>query len=66
MRPFLKKDIPSFIFVISLTIFGLFLALILIGNQNDKEQLGSYIGLINMFLLATSMFLTIQKRNKNK
>ncbi|QMU64191.1 MAG: hypothetical protein GKR88_07755 [Flavobacteriaceae bacterium] len=64
MKLFLKKDIPSFIFVASLTVLGVFLTLILLGNQNDKEQLGAIIGIIGSFCLAASMYLTILKRNK--
>jgi len=55
---------PSFIFVASLTILGVYLALILLGNQNDKEQLGAVIGVIGSTCLAASMYLTISKRNK--
>ena len=66
MKPFLRKDMPSFIFVASITVFGVFLALTLLGNQNEKEQLGSYLGLISMFCLAASMYITISKRYKKK
>lgn len=64
MKSFLKKDIPSFIFVASLTVLGVFLALILLGKQNDKEQLGAIIGAVGSLCLAASMYLTISKRNK--
>ncbi|GAA0739214.1 hypothetical protein [Gaetbulibacter jejuensis] len=64
MKPFLNKDLPSIIFVLSITIFGAFLALILLGEQSEKERLGSYIGMMSMFLVALSSFITISKKNR--
>lgn len=65
MKPFLRKDIPSFLFVGSLGIFGVFLALILLGKQTEREQLGAILGMVSMFLVALSLYNTISKRNKN-
>lgn len=64
MKPFLGKNFPSVLFVLSITIFGGSLALVLLGNQSDKEQLGSYIVMGSMFLLAISMYFTILKKNR--
>jgi len=64
MKNFLKKDIPSVLFVLSITLFGLFLALILFGLQNYNQKLGSYIGMASMFLISISLFITISKKNK--
>jgi len=66
MKPFLNKDIPSFLFFGSLTVFGVFLALVVLGKQTDKEQLGAILGMASMFLAALSLYFTISNRNKSR
>lgn len=64
MKPFFKKNIHSLLFVLSITFFGIFLAIILNGHQTENQKLGSYLGMGSMFLVALSLFLAILKANK--
>lgn len=65
MKSFLGKNIPSVIFVGSLAVLGLFLALLLLGELSEKQKLGYYLCMGGMFLVAISMYLTISKKNRD-
>lgn len=62
-KPFLRRNIQSYLFVISLTFFGIFLALILTQKVVDNN-LGYYLLTLSMLLTALAMFLEIIKLNK--
>ena len=64
MTTFLKKDIPSTLFILSITVFGLCLALLLVGENSEKGKLGLYFTMASMLLTAISLFMTISKRNE--
>lgn len=64
MKPFLGKNLHSVLFVLSLSVFGISLALILLGNQTDNERLGSYFVMGSMLMVAISMYITISKKHK--
>ena len=68
MKPFLNKDLPSFLYVMSILLFGCFLAVIIDekieGDLTTRKEVGMYLGMISMFLTGVSMYKTISKRNK--
>lgn len=64
MNTFLRKDALSFFFVASITVFGLCLALLLVGENSEKGKLGLYFTMASMLLTAINLFMTISKRNK--
>lgn len=67
MKPFLNKDLPSFLYVISIFLFGCFLAVVIEGKiDNDlhlKEEIAMYLGMIAMIFIAVNMYKTILKKN---
>ncbi|QMU64167.1 MAG: hypothetical protein GKR88_07630 [Flavobacteriaceae bacterium] len=67
MKPFLNKDLPSFLYVISIFIFGCFLAILIEGKIDGsiyiKEEVAMYLGMTAMFFTALSMYKTIKKKN---
>jgi|GEM_PF-6906898 len=64
-KTFLKKDIRSILFVLSLTLFGFTLAYMLVFSLPDREKLASELVLITAALTACSVGLSIYKTNLN-
>ena len=70
MKPFLNKDLPSFLYVISIFLFGCFLAVLIEGKIDGdgqltkKEEVAMYMGMAAMFFIAIDMYRTISKKNK--
>lgn len=64
-KPFLRRNIQSYVFVIALTVFGLALALILIEKGADNN-LGNYLIMLSMLFTAIAMYFEIVKLNKER
>lgn len=65
MNTFLRKDALSFFFVASITVFGLCLALLLVGENSEKGKSELYLTMASMLLTAISLFMTISKKTSN-
>lgn len=64
MDTFLRKDALSFFFVASITVFGLCLVLLFVGENTEKGKSELYFTMASMLLTAINLFMTISKRNK--
>lgn len=62
-KPFLRRNIQSYVFVIALTVFGLALALILTEKGADNN-LGYYLLMASMLFTTVAMYFEIVKLNK--
>jgi uncharacterized membrane protein YoaT (DUF817 family) len=66
MNTFLKKDIRSVLFVLSLTLFGITLAYFITNDLGNNQKLGIMFTLIGSFLTALSIGISItQSRLKS-
>lgn len=65
MESFLKKDIRSFLFVISLTFVGIVIAFIILNSLTEREYLGIILVLASSVLTTIGLGLSIQKSRKN-
>ena len=68
MKPFLNKDLPSVLYVLSIILFGCFLAIIIDGKMEGyltkRKEVGMYLSMAMMFFTAIAMYRTIAKKNK--
>jgi uncharacterized membrane protein YoaT (DUF817 family) len=65
MNTFLKKDIRSALFVLSLTFFGTTLAYFITNDIGNSQRLGYIFTLIGSFLTSLSIGISIaQNRSK--
>ncbi len=62
MKPFLKRDLPSVAFVISLTIIGVTMACIALYAPTGKVLFGLICTLIGSIFTAMSLYFTIANK----
>ena len=66
MNTFLKRDLRSTLFVLSLTLFGLTLAYFITNELKNGQRLGCIFTLVSSFLTSLSIGISIvQARSKS-